>query len=156
MKNLLRSSFVLVCVLLLASVSIGGPAKITNSNSSTEEFVSFLEDAWVNAILNKDFNVLNHVMADDFGGISPNGYPYSKTEAIGDLKSGAYAVQSMTLDHVKVRVFGDTALVTYYQNEKSKFGDEDCSGRYAFTDVWAKRDGAWQAVASQGTPVVLP
>ena len=154
MKNLFRSSFVLLCILLLASIAIGGPVR--TSNSSTEEFVSFLEDAWVNAILTKNINVLNHVMADDFGGISPNGYPYSKDEAIRDLKSGNYVVQSMTLDHVKVRVFGDTALVTYYQNEKSKFGNEDCSGRYAFTDVWAKRDGGWQAVASQGTPVVLP
>jgi ketosteroid isomerase-like protein len=154
MKNLFRSSFVLLCFLLLASISIGGPVR--TSNSSTEEFVGFLEDAWVNAILTKDFNVLNHVMADDFGGISPNGYPYSKGEAIADLKSGNYVVESMALDHLKVRVLGDMALVTYYQSEKSRFGNEDCSGRYAFTDVWAKRDGAWQAVASQGTPVVLP
>ena len=62
----------------------------------------------------------------------------------------------MVLDDVKVRVFGDVALVTFYQNEKSKFGNEDCSGRYAFTDVWVKRDGTWKAVASQGTPEILP
>jgi ketosteroid isomerase-like protein len=153
-KNVFRSSFILLCVLLAASISIGGPVR--TSNSSTEEFVSFLEDAWVNAILTKDFNVLNHVMADDFTGISPNGYPYTKQEAIADLQSGSYVVKSMALDQVKVRIFGDTALVTYYQNEKSKYGQEDCSGRYAFTDVWAKRDGSWQAVASQGTPVSLP
>lgn len=154
MKNLIRPSVVMLCVVLLASVSIGGPVR--TANSSTEEFIGFLEDAWVQAIVQKDFNVLNHVIADDFGGISPNGYAYTKDEAISDLKTGAYAVKSMALDHMKVRVFGDTALVTYFQNENSKYGDEDCSGRYAFTDVWAKRDGAWQAVASQGTPVITP
>jgi hypothetical protein len=72
-------------------------------------------------------------MADDFVGMSPNGFQYTKDEAITDLQSGSYAVQSMVLDDVKVRVFGDVALVTFYQNEKRKFGNEDCSGRYAFT-----------------------
>jgi hypothetical protein len=154
MKNLFRHSFAMLCVLLLASVSIGGPVRA--SNSSTEEFIRFLEDAWVNAIVHKDINVLNHVIADDFGGLSPNGYAYTKEEAISDLQSGSYVVESMALDNVKVRVYGDTALVTLYQNEKSKFGDEDRSGRYAFTDVWVKRDGVWQAVASQGTTVTMP
>ena len=154
MKHLFRSSFVMLCVFLLASVSLAGPVRATNS--STEEFISFLEDAWVNAIVHKDINVLNHVIADDFGGLSPNGYAYTKDEAISDLQSGSYVVESMTLDNVKVRVYGDTALVTFYQNEKSKFGDEDRSGRYAFTDVWVKRDGLWKAVASQGTPVIFP
>jgi len=154
MKNLFRPSIVMLCVLLLASISIGGPVRATNS--STEEFVRFMEDAWVNAIVHKDINVLNHVIADDFGGLSPNGFAYTKQEAISDVQSGSYVVESMVLDNVKVRVYGDTALVTFYQNEKSKFGDEDRSGRYAFTDVWVKRDGVWQAVASQGTPVILP
>ena len=44
----------------------------------------------------------------------------------------------MVLDHVRVRVFDDMAIVTFYQNETSRFGDQDSSGRYAFTDVWVK------------------
>jgi hypothetical protein len=154
MKALTRTLSVTLCILLLASVSISGPVRTTDS--ATEEFVNFLEDAWVYAIVHKNFNVLNHIIADDFVGTSPNGFRYTKQEAISDLQSGSYVVRSMVLDNVKVRVFGDTAVVTLYQNEHSKFGDEDSSGRYAFTDVWVKRDGAWQAVASQGTPVILP
>ena len=154
MKILFRASILTMCLLLLLSVSIGG--KVRAANSSTEEFITFLEDAWVNAIVQKDFNVLNTVIADDFSGVSPNGYPYSKDEAISDLQSGAYIVKNMALDHMKVRVFGDVALVTYYQNETSKYGEDDCTGRYAFTDVWAKRNGNWKAVASQGTPLIEP
>jgi hypothetical protein len=51
---------------------------------------------------------------------------------------------------------GDAAIVTYYQNEKSKYGDEDCSGRYVFTDIWVNRNDDWQVITSHGTPVVLP
>jgi hypothetical protein len=154
MKNLIRPSIVMLLVLVLVLVAVARPVRATNS--STEEFIRFLEDAWVNAIVQKDFNVLNHVVADDFAGISPNGYPYTKAEAISDLRSGSYVVRNMALDHVNVRVFEDMAIVTCYQSETSKFGDQDSSGRYAFTDVWVKRNGTWQAVSSQGTPVVLP
>lgn len=154
MRNLFRPAVVVLCVLVLGSVSSGGPVR--TANSSTEEFVRFLEDAWVNAIVHKDIKVLDRILADDFGGISPNGYRYTKQEAISDILSGAYLVQSMTLDTVQVRVIGDMAIVTFYQNEQSRFGDENCSGRYAFTDIWVKRDGDWRAVASQGTPIVLP
>ena len=153
MKSLFRPSFVILCVVLLAATLLGGPVRDTNSGD--EESIKFLEEAWVNAILHKDIKPLNYVMADDFVGISPNGFRYTKEEAITDLESGSYVVESMVLDSVKVRVFGDMALVTFYQNEKSKFGDEDCSGRYAFTDVWVKRDGIWKAVASQGTQAML-
>jgi len=154
MKNLFRPSIVLLSVVLLASFAIGGPMKARNS--SDEEFVGFLENAWVNAIVQKDFNVLERVIADDFTGVSPNGQRYTKKEAIADLKGGFYKVESMTVDNLDVRIYGDMALVTFYQNEKSAFADEDSSGRYAFTDVWLRRDGEWRAVASQGTAVIYP
>ncbi|HLH31430.1 MAG TPA: nuclear transport factor 2 family protein [Terriglobia bacterium] len=154
MKKLFRPSIVLLSVVLLASFAIGGPVK--NTISSEEEFVGFLETAWVNAIVQKDFNVLERVIADDFTGVSPNGQRYTKKEAIADLKGGFYRVESMKLDNLDVRIYGDMALVTFYQDEKSAFGDEDSSGRFAFTDVWLRRNGEWRAVASQGTAVIYP
>jgi ketosteroid isomerase-like protein len=154
MKNLIRPIFVVVCVLLLVSVSTGRPVRA--NDSSDAEFIKFLEEAWVNAIVQKNVDVLNRVMGDDFSGVSPNGQRYTKQEAVADVRSGFYAVEKMELENVGVRIFGDMALVTYYQNEESKFGEKDCAGRYTFTDVWAKRDDAWQAIASHGTLVTLP
>jgi ketosteroid isomerase-like protein len=154
MQTRVRPLLVIVSVLLLLLVSAGRP--IRASASTDAEFIGFLEEAWVNAILQKNVNVLDRVMANDFTGVSPNGQRYTKEEAIADVRSGAYTVESMKVDNVKVRIVGDMAIVTYYQNEKSKFGDEDCSGRYVFTDVWVNRNDDWQVIASHGTPVVLP
>jgi hypothetical protein len=154
MKNLTRLLFVIVSVLLLASASFSSPARAFRSTDA--QFITFLEDAWVQAILTRAVNVLDRVMADDFSGVSPNGERYTKQEAIADVQSGRYSVEKMKLDDVKVRILGDTAVVTYYQNELSTFGDEDCSGRYAFTDVWVNRNDNWYVVSSHGTPVNLP
>jgi len=154
MKNLIRLVFVILSILLLVSMS--GARPVRAGNSADAEFIGFLEDAWVNAILHKNADVLYRVMADDFSGVSPNGERYTKAEAIADVQSGFYAVEKMDLQNVDVRVFGEMALVTYYQNEKSRFGDEDTTGRYTFTDVWLKRDGVWEVISSHGTPLVLP
>jgi ketosteroid isomerase-like protein len=154
MKNLIRPLFVIVALFLLLSASTASTARAANSGDT--EFIKFLEDAWVNAIVHKNIDVLNRVMADDFKGVSANGQQYTKQEAIGDVRSGFYAVESMQLENVSVSLFGDVALVKFYQNEKSKLGDDNSSGRYAFTDVWLRQDGEWRVVSSQGTPVILP
>ncbi len=52
---------------------------------------------------------------------------------------------------MKVRVFGDTAIVTGSDTEKSTYKGKDSSGKYVWTDIFVKRNGKWQAVASEST-----
>jgi hypothetical protein len=148
----MRSLFVMVSVLLLVLGSASRPVRA----STDAEFIGFLEEAWVNAILQKNVAVLDREIADNFSGVSPSGEPYTKQQAIADIRSGFYAVDTMDLENVKVRVLGDLAIVTYYRNEKNTLGKEDCSGRYIFTDVWVNRDDDWKVILSHGTPVESP
>ena len=41
-------------------------------------------------------------------------------EKVEELGSGKYAIESIALDEMEARILGDTAIVTYYQSEKSK------------------------------------
>jgi ketosteroid isomerase-like protein len=131
------------------------PAISATPAAGAEALVAQLERDWANAIVKKDVAALERLIADDFSGTSSNGQRYTKAEAIEDIKSGTYVAERMDLDNVNVRVYGDTAVVTLGQIEKSKYGNEECSGRYLFTNVWVKRNGEWQAVASHGTPSPL-
>jgi hypothetical protein len=54
---------------------------------------------------------------------------------------------------MKVRIFGDVAVVTGSDDEKSSYKGKDTSGHYVWIDVFVKRKGKWQAVASQSTLV---
>jgi ketosteroid isomerase-like protein len=69
------------------------------------------------------------------------------------LKSGQSANQTVELGEMKVRVFGNTAIVVGSDTEKSTYHGKDSSGQYSWTDVFVKRNGQWQAVASQSTKV---
>jgi hypothetical protein len=50
-----------------------------------------------------------------------------------------------------VRIFGNTAVVTGSDTEKSMENGKDTTGKYVWTDVFVKQNGKWRAVASQST-----
>ena len=121
------------------------------SGEDVEGAIMQLERDWVSAIVNKDAATLERLLADDFAGTSPSAHTYTKKMAIDDLTTGVYTVQSMTMDEVSVNTYGNTAVAFASQDEKSRYGNADISGHYHYTNVWVKKDGRWQAVASHGT-----
>jgi ketosteroid isomerase-like protein len=54
---------------------------------------------------------------------------------------------------MKVRVFGDTAVVTGTDDETTTADGKKSTGHYVWTDVFVKRNGKWLAVASQTAQV---
>jgi ketosteroid isomerase-like protein len=121
------------------------------SDTAVEATITQLEKDWVAAIEKKDAGALDRLLAADFAGTSPTAHTFTKSEAIDDLKAATYVVEKMDLDEVSVNVYGTTAVSFTSQEEKSKYRGNDTSGHYHFTDVWVKRDGRWQVVASHGT-----
>jgi hypothetical protein len=62
----------------------------------------------------------------------------------------------MVVDRTKVRVFGDTAIVTLDQTETSRYQGRGIIGRSKWTDIYMKRNGKWQLVANHGSGVEAP
>jgi ketosteroid isomerase-like protein len=126
-------------------------APVPSSSSATdEETIIALERKWAEAIVNRDIAMLDEIIAEDFSGTSWTGDTYSKTKAVNDVEFRVFVAESLNLEDIKVTVFGDTAVVSLIQVEKSKYDNFDCSGRYGYNDVWVKRDGRWRAVSSYG------
>jgi ketosteroid isomerase-like protein len=160
MKTMLISAAVLVATIgAAACTKVAAPDESSPSvigaapHSDVAAIITELEHDWVNAIVAKDTATLDRIIAEDFNGTTPEAYDYPKAMAIDDIKTGTYAVDSMALDDVSVNVYGDTAVSFTSQREKSRYAGEDRSGHYHFTDVWVKRGGQWQVVASHGSRV---
>jgi ketosteroid isomerase-like protein len=54
---------------------------------------------------------------------------------------------------MKVKDFGDVAVVTGHSTFKGKYKGQPVTVVLRFTDVFVKRDDRWLVVASQGTQV---
>ena len=131
-----------------ASPVMAGPR---DTNRSVESTITQLERNWAKAIVEKDTGTLERLLAKEFNGTSPTAETYSREMAIEDIKHGVYVVSMMDLDEISVNVFANTAVAFTSQNEISRYGDKDFSGHYHYTDVWVKRGGRWQVVASHGS-----
>lgn len=128
------------------------PAAVASSGvEDVEAVVGQLERDWVAAIVKKDTAALDRLLAEDFTGTSPSAHTYTKGMAIDDIAKGRYVVTAMELDEISVNPYGNVAVAFTSQEEKSNYMGTDLGGHYHFTDVWVKKDGQWQAVASHGT-----
>src|SRR5689334_12320683 len=110
-----------------------------------------IERDWTDAGLKKDVAAMDKIVADDWIGLDFQGKTVTKAQMLAELKSGTSSSSSIDLGEMKVRVFGDTAVVTGSDTEKSTYKGKDSSGKYVWTDIFVKRNGRWQPVASQST-----
>lgn len=134
-------------LLVLLGISLSPISALTNK-AEIEKALTQLERDWIEAGKNKDKATLERIIADDWVSVSWEGKPYTKAESIADNLAADTQLESYTLDPLKVRVFGDTGIVTGGNTEKSRFKGKETSGHYAWTDVFMKRNGRWQAVSS--------
>ena len=63
---------------------------------------------------------------------------------------------SLVADEIKVRVYGDTAIVTYRSTAKGKDKDGAIDEQRRWTRVFVRKDGQWQLVHSQGATIQKP
>jgi ketosteroid isomerase-like protein len=129
------------------------PAVAPAPEENVEATIIQLEREWVAAIMKKDTATIERLLADDFNGTSPTAHVYPKSMAVDDLTKGTYVVDSMVLDEISVNAYGDVAVAFTSQEEKSRYGGTDTSGHYHYTDVWIRKGGQWQVVASHGSRV---
>jgi len=120
-----------------------------------------LEREWADAVKNGDADTARRVMADDIAVINPDGSTSAKAEEVQAIQARAVTMESWEILEPKVTVLdANNAFVTgrgVIKNGKVKVPDSkktiDISGEYRFLDVYARRNGKWQAVASQTTPI---
>jgi ketosteroid isomerase-like protein len=150
-RDFVARSLMIVLGLLIVVQTATAAGAGASPATGVEQALIQMENDWVQAGLKKDAAALERIMADDWVGTDYNGKTDTKAGVIADMKSGASVLQSIDLGKMKVRVFGDTAVVTGSDTEKSTWKGKDSSGHYVWTDVFVKRNGKWQAVASQSS-----
>ncbi|MEY2562755.1 MAG: hypothetical protein QOH88_948 [Verrucomicrobiota bacterium] len=109
------------------------------------------------ALTKSDADTAAKMLADTFFAVNPDGTTQGKSQFVADLKSGKLKLESNQLDDMKVHAAdADMAIVTYRSTDKGSFDGHDISGQYRWLDVFAKRNGTWQFIVSQGTKIEPP
>ena len=134
-------------LVLSAAVPVQAKQPKTDSDAAIPQTLQAIEQDWLNAEKNHDAAAFEKLVADDWIAISPEGKSETKAERAAEIKTAH--VVSATLGDMKVRVFGDTAVVTGTDDEITMTDGKKSSDHYVWTDVFLKRNEKWLAVASQ-------
>src|SRR5215211_6127392 len=140
------------------------PAKEAFDPAAIEAEVLKLEREWAAATKNHDAEAVRRIVADSAVMVYPDGTSGTKADEVRSIETGAITADGWEMVDPKVTVLdADAAFITgrsIIKNGKYKDPNQkrpiDISGEYRFLDVYARRDGKWQAVASQATKIANP
>jgi ketosteroid isomerase-like protein len=122
-------------------------------HDSTHKEIEGLESDWRQAQLTNNISMVDRLLADDYLGISANGTLETKADELATRRSGILHITELDLSDIKVRIYGDTAVVTSKADLVGKRGDRDISGRYRYTRVYSNRAGQWRIVSFEASRV---
>jgi ketosteroid isomerase-like protein len=137
------------------------PARETFDAAAIQAEVLKIEREWFKAGETHDVEAMRRIVADDAVLVYPDGSTGTKADEVRIAESKAITVEGWEMLDPKVTVLSaDSAIITGRSVIKKgtyKVPDRktpiDISGEYRFLDVYARRNGTWQVVASQATNV---
>ena len=149
-------AIVLLLVACLAAFAIPGYAAtlpLLHREDRLHREIENLESQWRTALMQNDVATINRLLADDYLGINPNGTLETKADALAQRRSGTVKISSIEPENIKVRVYGDTAVVTSRVDVVGHDGDRDISGRYHYTRVYSRKSGDWKIVSFEASRI---
>jgi ketosteroid isomerase-like protein len=147
MRNGLRVVALVVSVSSSMTVGTTAAAQVSDDASELTALEHRLAEAWVDG----DRAWIEELIADDWAVIDIFANRRTKAEVIGEMfANGDPPIAAMAFDEIRVRLFGDLAVVT---GRNVATGTDGTTFRLRFTDVFERRDGRWRAIASQGTQI---
>ena len=140
-------------VALASAITLMMVGQTTGSANPDEEAVRKIEDEFAAAYGRNDAETLDRLWASDYTFVNPAGQVLTKAQRLAMLRSGELKIESYNRDDESIRVYGDTAVVTYRSTVKAQRNGTDISSQRRVITVLVKREGRWQAVAQQSTGI---
>jgi len=130
--------------------------------NKVEQELMQLERDWSAAVLKHDIATVDRILATEYVGTDGRGIMTTKAEEIEEAKppksgdSSPFIILDEAVTDMKVRIYGDVAVVNGRVIEKIRTEKEEKEIQYRRTTVWTKRQGRWQCVSFHGSRILEP
>jgi ketosteroid isomerase-like protein len=109
-----------------------------------------LARAWIT----RDQSMVERIISPEWTSTGPDGRASDRAEVLAQVfETGVHKIHDLKIDDVKARVFGDAAVVTGRTHGVGEFEGASYDVVIRFTDVFVRREGRWQAIASHASVV---
>ena len=132
-----------VCLIHAVGQNIG-----SSSSERIKQDLVRLENEWLSTYISGDKATYDRIVADDFTGIDESAVLREKADDRALLPSAKVPGGSAVNEDVRVRVYGNFAVVTgRIVTRFTADGREIVSFKTRFTDTWVNRSSDWRVIA---------
>lgn len=122
--------------------------RVAAQEDSEAAEVRALDFKLTEAYKQRQFDLLASLLDEDFVITFEDGSTYGKTGYISFSAATTVRVDVAEMSEVKVRMHGNTAVLTGVYHERGLEKGSAYDYRDRFTDVWMKNQGKWRLLAS--------
>ena len=119
----------------------------------TDKELLALEERRFAAMIARDFGALERLVHDELRYTHSSGVSDGKASWLDSMRSGRVRYQSAKCSEQKVRIYGDTALITGRAHIEAEIAGQPKTLKLLFLNAWTRTPQGWQFVAWQSTPL---
>lgn len=147
---------VVVLGLTVTAASFGQAGHEASGREADVRELEGLENVWNEAHEHGDSGALEALWADDMEVAVPKMPVITKTEALSFARSGRMKFLRYATSDVRVRVYGDAAVVTGRLLRKRVLNEKEVSDDWRFTKVYVREAQKWRVVAFHASEAAQP
>ena len=140
-------------ILMIMAMSLGIATDLNASSEEDVKTVAALDTKYQAAVKSNDAATMDQILADDFVLVTGRGKIFSKADLIESArkKEVTYKRQDEEPETQKVRVWGDTAVVTALLWIKAAQGGKPADYKLWFSDTYIRTSTGWRYVFGQAS-----
>ena len=141
-----RALAVTVGILMTITPVTGGA-----SPADDEKIVAALDTEYQAAVKKNDVDTMDRILADDFVLVTGLGKTYTKADLLEEARSKRMVYEHQEDSAQKVRVWGDTAVVTALLWAKGTEDGKAFDYKLWFSDTYVRTPTGWRYVLAQAS-----
>jgi ketosteroid isomerase-like protein len=118
--------------------------------------IEALETQWKKAALGNDIEAMDHLLSDDYLGITANGQVVTKPQQLDRMRTRNFAINSLSVSDVKIKLISQhAAIVTSLAQVEGTNDGRPLHGSFRYTRVYQRIPGTstWKITSFEATHI---
>lgn len=137
---------------LVAAPLLAGPR---HPSRTMRDQIASLEAQWKTAILANDTEAMDHLLSDDYLGITASGQVVTKPQQLDRMRTHNIEITSLTVSDVKIKLISQhAAIVTSLAQVEGANEGRPLHGSFRYTRVYQRvPSGGWRITSFEATHI---
>ena len=130
------------------------PAHAWQAKRDVKRQIEQLENQWRTAQLAGDIPTMDHMLSDDYVGITMTGQVTTKAQQMTRFRSRSLVLTRLDMQDVKIKLVGQVAIVTVKARVEGTSDVKRIDGEYRYTRIYHQlASGAWKITNFEATRI---